>query len=504
MNKTLGKIFTLILLSTSLFAGVSVSVDKNAVYSGEIVQYTITVEGKNPKFPNLNKIAGYGVRGVSTSQSVNIINGNYKSTISKTYSFAPDRSLDIPSYKVIVDGKEYKTDEISVDVVKPTASKKGDDFSVRIDMDKNDVYVGEPVKVDVKFSYKLSSKADKIMISPLKMSDFWVKGSKKPVKSIQKDVVTQTYHYLVFPQKQGDFEVKPVEANIGVFSRRNSGGNLFRDPFFDSFDQTLTWKKYISNKLYIHVKPLPNNLEVFGKFDIKTSVDKTEVKANKPVNLTIKINGEGNIDDVKKFALDIDGVVVYSDEPKIRGGLNGGVYGGVFTQKVALIADKDFTIPSLKFSYFDKDLKKVVTKKTAPIQIKVKGGKKQEIVPKLDTKDDISQKSSNTEKSTTIQPSGTSKKFSFLYIAIGFLLGVLVSTGFFKFRNKKTVKAEMPIIKKIKKSKNDKELFEILLPYGKNDNFIKNILETLEENIYAKGEKKINKKELIQYFLDNE
>jgi len=142
-------------------------------------------------------------------------------------------------------------------------------------------------------------------------------------------------------------------------------------------------KKFISNKLYIHVKPLPNNLEVYGNFGIKATVDKTEVKANKPINLTIKINGVGNVDDIKKFNLDIDNVVVYSDEPNIKSGLNKGVYGGVFIQKIALIADKDFTIPALRLQYFDKDLKKVVTKTTKPIYIKVKGGKIQEITPQL-------------------------------------------------------------------------------------------------------------------------
>ncbi len=504
MNKILGRIFILVLLSTSLFAGVKAFVDKNAVYKGEMVRFTISAEGKNPKFPTLTKIAGYNVQSVSESSSTTIINGNYKNTVSKTYYFTPSRSLDIPSYKVTVDGKEYATDMISVDVVKQIASKKSDEFSISMDMDKNDVYVGEPVKVDVKFRYKLSSKADKIMITPLNISDFWIKGTKKPVKTMKNDEVTQTYHYIVFPQKQGDFEIKPIEANVGVFSRRNSGGNLFRDPFFDSFNQTLEWKKYISNKLHIHVKPLPNNLEVYGKFNIKASVDKTTVKANKPVNLTISINGIGNVDDIKKFVLDIDDVVVYSDEPKIKTGLKDGIYGGVFTQKVALIADKDFTIPSLKFSYFDKDLKKVVTKKTAPIEIKVKGGKVQVITPKLDTKENISPKLDKANSNLVAKSNSFNQKNVFLYLLVGFLLGILASVGFYKFKTKKTDKVEMPIIKKIKRAKNDKELFETLLSYGKNDRYIKNILESLEENIYAKGETKVNKKELIQYFLDNE
>ncbi len=501
MKKILGKLIVFILLSTSLFAAVSASVDKDTIYSGDVVNYTISAEGKNPKFPNLNTIAGYGIMGVSRSQMVNIVNGNYKSTISKTYSFSPTRSLVIPSYKVIVNGKVYKTDEIRVNIVKPSQAKKGSDFSISMEMDKNDVYVGEPVKVDVKFKYKLSSQADKITITPLKISDFWVKGDKKPVKTIKGDTIIQTYHYLIFPQKQGDFEIEPIVANIGTFSRRNIGGNLFKDPFFDTFDQTLQWKKITSNKLFIHAKPLPNNLEVYGKFNIKTSVDKRETKANKPVNLTVKIDGVGNIDDIKKFSLDINDVVVYSAEPNIKAGLNTGVYGGVFTQKIALIADKDFIIPSVKFSYFDKDLKKVVTKKTKPITIKVTGGNKKEIIPQISTNQNT--KIDSAPKKQIENPNLT-QETGFLYLFVGFLFGILVSIGYYRFKGIKKVKKEIPIITKIKKSKTDKELFEILLPYGKSDDFIKKVLEQLEENIYGKNKTKIDRKKLIQYFLDIE
>jgi len=504
MKKILGKLIVLILLSSSLFAGVTASVDKDTIYSGDVVNYTISAEGKNPKFPNLNTIAGYGVMGVSTSQSVNIINGNYKSTISKTYSFAPTRSLVIPSYVVKIDGKEYKTNEIKVTIVKPSQAKSGSKFSVSMKMDKNDVYVGEPIKIDVVFKYKLDAQADKIMITPLKISDFWIKSTKKPTKSEQGDAMVQTYHYLVFPQKQGDFEIKPIEVNIGMFSRRNRGGNFFNDPFFDAFDQTLEWKKIVSNKLFVHVKPLPNNLEVYGKFNINASVDKREVRANKPVNLTLKINGVGNIDDIKKFSLDIDDVVVYSDEPKVRAGLNGGVYGGVFTQKIALIADKDFVIPPIKFSYFDKDLKKVVTKETKPIKIKVKGGNKAEVTPKIDTAQGEKTVSiAKTQSTQKVAKSATiSRSDGFLYLFIGFLFGILASVGYLKFANRKVAKKETPIITKIKKAKGDKELFEVLLPYGKSDDFVKKVLETLEENIYGKSKTKVDKKEIIQYFLD--
>jgi len=503
MKKTLGRIFILLLFSTLLFAGVKVSVSQDVIYGGDNVHYTISLEGKNPKFPNLNKIAGYGIVGISTSNSINIINGNYKSTVSKTYIFAPKKSLTIPSYEVEVNGQKYKTKTLSITVAKPSASKAGGEFSISMHMDKNDVFVGEPIKLDIVFKYKLSSKADKIMISPLKINNFWIKGNKKPVKSMKNDTVIQTYHYVIFPQKSGDFTIKPVQANIGILNQRNIGGNFFRDPFLDSLDQTLEWKKYVSNQLFIHVKPLPGNLEVYGKFNINASVDKTIVKADKPVNLTIKIKGVGNIDDIKKYSLDFDNVVAYSDEPVVKTSLNSGVYGGVFTQKIALIADSDFTIPSLKLSYFDKDLKKMVTKKTKPIFVKVTGAKKQVEVPKIQTNKGV--KTINTPSAESqVKEVKISREKGFLYLFIGFLFGILVSIGYGKFSKRQKTKEETPIIKKIKKSKNNKELFEMLLPYGKKYSFIKDKLEILETNIYEKGTAKVDKKELIQFFLDNE
>ncbi len=502
MKKNLGKILFIIpLLFVRLFAvGVEAVVDKQAIYKGDSVRYTINITGENPVFPNISKIAGYDIRSRSSSKSISNFNGNSKIITSKTYVFYPTRSLNIPSFKVSIDGKEYKTNEIEVRIVEPTASQQGGDFSVDIKIDKSDVYVGEPVRVDVNFRYKVNAKADKIMITPLKVNNFWIKKVDKPVESIQQDIITQTYRYLIFPQKQGDFEIPSIEANVGTI-KVNSGGNFFNDPFFDIVDRTMQWKKLFSNKMYVHVKPLPDNLEVYGDFDFRATVDTTEIKANKPVNLTLEVYGEGNIDDIEKFSIDIDEVVVYSDEPKIDSSLNGEVYGGKFTQKIALIADRDFTIPALKFKYFDKNSHKIVTKTTKPISIKVKGGKKVNTQIKLD-KGDTKIEIAPTTEDKQIVVENTDKEF--LYLLIGFLVGVLVSIGYTKVSFRKTEKKDMPIIKKIKKSKTDRELFDILIAYGQTDLFIQSKLEILENNIYGKSSVQIDKKEIIEHFLELE
>jgi hypothetical protein len=64
---------------------------------------------------------------------------------------------------------------------------------------------------------------------------------------------------------------------------------------------------------------------------------------------------------------------------------------------------------------------------------------------------------------------------------------------------KKEQKTPKPITIQIKKTKSDKELYKLLLPYT-NDEYIKDKIQKLEANIYKNANNKIDKKELIAYF----
>jgi hypothetical protein len=134
--------------------------------------------------------------------------------------------------------------------------------------------------------------------------------------------------------------------------------------------------KIFSNNKVIKVLPLSKGLTVQGKYSIKATVDKTKTSSNEPTNLTISIEGLGNIDDIEEFLLNLPDQVVYSSKPTITSGLQNGDYGGTFTQKISIISDKSFTIPSIQFKYFDKELKKEVDINTTSFFIQVSGKKK--------------------------------------------------------------------------------------------------------------------------------
>ncbi len=78
------------------------------------------------------------------------------------------------------------------------------------------------------------------------------------------------------------------------------------------------WKQMASNSLELEVLPQVQESDLVGDFTLDATIDAQEVKANKPVNLTIKIEGKGNLESFEFPKYEIDGVTVYSDEAKIE------------------------------------------------------------------------------------------------------------------------------------------------------------------------------------------
>lgn len=507
MKQTLGKIFTLILfLTMAIFANVEATLSSPAVYKDEVVKLTIKASGEDVKFPQIDSIGNATVVGTSSSSSVSIINGNRSQTIAKIYSFRAISSMNIPSYKVSVDGKIYKTKELQLKVVKPAASKNGEPFVLEISLDKDESYVGEPLNLTLSFKSKLNAHADKIQLGEPKLENFWVKKSDKVNKTSQGDYVVQRLHYKLFPQKAGEYTIPPIEALIGKVqkSRRAGMSSLFDDPFFDSITKQLRWQKIYSNSLKLKVNPLPNGLELYGNYQIDARVDKHKVYANKPVNLNISIKGEGNIDDVIKFDPTIDNVIVYADEPKISSSEVHGIYQGEFTQKVALIADGNFSIPSLSLSYFDKTSKKVKTIKTKPIAIEVVGGENGAVKNASTIELSPSQKAKapkviSSQKAKVVTKTENAY-MKYLFMLAGFILGMAAMFGLGHLKEQRGGKNEPDIVKSIRKAKDDRALFNLLLPYSKNDARISHALDLLEKNLYKDGKHKIDREILMEVF----
>ena len=79
------------------------------------------------------------------------------------------------------------------------------------------------------------------------------------------------------------------------------------------------------------------------------------------------------------------------------------------------------------------------------------------------------------------------------------VVGLSITLGFNKLQNR-TITPENSMVKAIKKAKDDKELFNLLLPHANAHKEIAEALNKLEKNIYKSGSETIDKEILMEVF----
>ncbi|WP_201352559.1 BatD family protein [Hydrogenimonas urashimensis] len=364
-----GRIFLLLLLFLPLMGKVVISVDENPVIAGESVEVMIEAEGENVRFPEIQKIGNDRV--VSEGmQRLERLEGN-RTVVKwvKVLAFTPQKSVTIPPLEVEVDGRIEKTQPLRVRV-KPKSKSDVDNFIIELMADRNASYVGETVDVTVRFREKRDVPVMNVDFVPIQYENFWVKRVGKERRYAQGNYLVHEIHYLFFPQKVGDLTIGPAEVKVAMTKKmRDAFGFIVRRP---------QWITVRSRSLTLHVEPLPEGVTLVGRFRIKAEVSTTQTKKGRPVELTVRVDAEGNIEDFEMPRLQIDGVTVYEEEPKIEQKYRYGSYSGSWEKKYILIGEKSFTIPPFEIDYFDPKTEEIRTAKTKPISIEVAGSVEKE------------------------------------------------------------------------------------------------------------------------------
>ena len=460
--------FLLLFLPFILLAsGVNISVNKKVLNAGEELIVTLSAEGENIKFPNIQEIDGNTIVGTSTSDNISIINGKMKEIMKKSYILYPQKSIKIPSFTVIIDGKTYKTKPIFVKVTIPKQTKGK--YELDINISKKRLYLGENAVLTLKFIKKAD--AQSIQIQRPYIKNFLIKeiGSKDLKKDNEEIII---YKFLLIPQKSGQYTIGPFLAQIGKLIKTSS------DDFMGLQIASMKYQNIYSNKLKINVEPIPSGT-VYGDFNISIK-SKNEIDANEPNKITLLISGCGDFYSIEPFSLNIKNATVYEGKPKLNLHIKNNKLCGSFTQIFTVIANKDYKIPSFKLKTFDGKIKTI---STPEIKIHIKN---------------ISSIKKIHKKNTILNPMPNSQNKHinlayFLLIALislitGIVIGIIIVKLYNKIKNSE--------ITKIKKA-DEKELLNILKKYEENDK-IKEIMRKIEENIYKNTQNQINKKEIIK------
>lgn len=400
-------ICTLLLSLTSFADAVTFTMEAPAVVElGEQFRlaFTLNARGQNLKLPELNDFEV--LMGPSTSQSTSyqIINGVSSQSVSFSYLYVlrakKEGRYTIAPATITVDGKEYRSNSTTIEVVKGTAKPSGggtsdvapqpgnipkDDLFVKVFVDQSSVYKGEHLMATIKIYSKVNLNGFEDVSLP-NFEGFWTQDIDLPQQiSLQRETYNgEIYNVgilkktLLFPQQTGTLRIGQVKIDCIVQQRVRRPQSFF-DDFFDSFAAVKA--TIVSEPVNINVKPLPaapaNYSGAVGRFNVTSTISAKAVRENDAVTLKIDVSGNGNIKLINppkvEFPADFE---VY--DPKTNNnftassnGLNGEIsFEYLFLPRYA----GDYTIPAVNFVYFDSAEKRYVTKTTESYKIHVEKG----------------------------------------------------------------------------------------------------------------------------------
>lgn len=409
---------TLILLTTlSAFADevTFVTSAPKAVVVNQQFRLKYTVNRHNVKEPRLPQISDFRIlSGPSRSQqsSTQIINGNVTSSQSLTFTYIlvaeKEGEFTLPGATVSVDGNEITSNKVTVKVLpqdKASAAqqsasqgRRGQRQSDRtsVDVAAGDLFMTATLNKTnvveqeaVLLTFKVYSAVNLTALNG-KIPD--LKGFQIQEVELPQEKEWQLEHYngrnyrtilwqqyVLFPQQSGEIEI-PSATFEGIVAQQVRPIDPF--DFFGGSNYVEVKKELRTPRLKLNVQKLPSGKPegfsgAVGSFKLSSSISATELKTNEAVTLRLVISGTGNMKLIKtpevQFPEDFE---VY--DPKVDNKFSlrtNGFSGNKVIEYLAIPRfGGDFTIPSIKFSYYDIASKQYKTIETDSYQLKVEKG----------------------------------------------------------------------------------------------------------------------------------
>ena len=234
------------------------------------------------------------------------------------------------------------------------------------------------------------------------------------------------YRTILYPQHSGDIKIDPANFEAVLRVQVQQRPRSIFDDFFGSY--TNVTRMLTAPGVTIHVAALPGGKPAgfsggVGRFTLTPSISQTEIQANEAVTIRLDIAGSGNMKLLKTPAIDWpEGFEPY--DPKVTNNFNTTTAGVSGTKSIEYLAIPrsagEYTIPAVKFSYFDIDEKAYKTLSTPEYTILVKrgagepaaNGSQPSGVISYTQKEDIKQLGSDIRYIDTKKPSAVSRQHS--------------------------------------------------------------------------------------------
>ena len=387
------------------------------VVVGKPFQFTLSVNQRSrdlraPEFTDFDVLSGPYT---STSSSTSFVNGRRTSSFEQTYTYMlmaqRTGSFTIGPATVKVDGEQVQSNGVRIEVLpadqqpqqqaqsnpntqssQSTQSSQGNQSSenlfVRTIASKTRVHEQEALMI----SYKLYfANVDVTQLTNNTKLPEFTGFLKQDLE--QGEIQTELEHYngrnyqtavlyrtILYPQHSGDIKIEPANFEAVLRVQTQQRARSIFDDFFGSY--TNVTKMLTAPSVTIHVAALPGGKPAgfsggVGKFTMTPSISQTELQANEAVTIKIDITGAGNMKLLKTPAIDWpEGFEPY--DPKVTNNFRTTTAGVSGTKSIEYLAIPrsagEYTIPAVRFSYFDIDEKAYKTLSTPEYTIRVKRG----------------------------------------------------------------------------------------------------------------------------------
>lgn len=389
---------------------IKVEVSSNQLAVGQRFQITYSTEkkGSNFKSPDLSDFAV--LSGPNKMSNMQLVNGQFSSSIS--YSFIAQAvsegefEIEPARMKIGSDWIESKPVKITVKGHRtkntqqkqsqkskqknqaPKASATQADLEknafIKLYVDKKNVFVGEQLTATYILYFNQDISNHEVRESPV-FNGFYeenieldnnnlrvenINGKKYKAATLKKVLLTA--------QKSGEIEIPPFELELELLIPVRKKRQSIFDMAFGNYQRARMVAT--SNSETVEVTPLPTFDQpksftgAVGQFNLSHTLDRTEIAVNEAVNLTVKIEGSGNIDLVGLPDIVFPGdFEVYDPKTKQNIKTNASGSSGWKTYEYVIIPRYagTFELDPVEIAYFDPKTKKYKTITTGKVQLNV-------------------------------------------------------------------------------------------------------------------------------------
>ena len=352
------------------------------------LSYTLDKKGTDLQVPTLDGFDLLMGPSTSSTSSFSSVNGQVSQSVSYTYTYilegVKEGTYQIPAATVTVDGKQYRSNTLRIQVVKGSgnsAAKQGgnqavqpdasasineDNLFVRVEVSRRSLYMGESLEATI----KVYSRVDLANFGRSKFPTFAGFLAEEIPTPERIELARETYDgkiynvgtikkYLLFPQHTGEIVIDPFELECIVRERLSNSRNMF-DDFFGNYRDVRAMRK--SAPIRINVKELPSAGKplgftgAVGDITMTTSLSADSVNANDALTYRVNFRGTGNLKllEAPKISFPPD---FETYDPKVTKDIKnsvGGMMGTVsFEYLIVPRYAGDYQIPEISFSFFD-------------------------------------------------------------------------------------------------------------------------------------------------------